>query len=993
MQAISQDTIDTLEQDVAVEVYSNVFADWEINSFFEPTVTGPDSTDPELFPLEDIVLPRRPVISGLPKAITDQSRVVSHQSGNKMYRLVSKDSNYKYFHSNEVSDGTNAIGPLVFTLEYAESVTINKIVVGFEESFASPVDAELEIYVGGAWTSIGTFAPDPEGLITVYRQSNDTWTTTGFFDNPVAVDRVRVTVSAMNSPGVGLSLIQISPRYSLSLTDRVISTSTAVTGESVEMTNPIGTAQSSVASIEISNNDRLFDNENPSSPLYGMIDVNVIFEIFDVVVRSNGTSEGIPAGRYFADSWSESSDGTISVEAVDRSKFLQETENENSFYWNLSAEDIVRDMIERFGHPLYDIRYAASDQNRVIPYVFFKDGEMVWDSLNSLAKAEQAVFYFDEQDRFVWHSRDYLWQNTTPDFQLRDVMDGSNLPNLISANRQFQVGANRVGVGYTPLITARSMGEEVNNALWEESETLVLEASQLLADITSGSTYILVDSEDWQFFPTTGFVNVDGEYISYERSETAGRLDIVERGLYNSDISTHHKDPIDNFWSGFSLQRTSSTWLKRVGNSSYGRSSIKNSVVELSQSRSGWDGIMHYQGGSIGDSYTMYGCEIIFPMSTTSDGEPYYDGNGVAGMFIHHDGAGAGYYIEVLTSQLAHSVAVPKSEVRMFRMLPGGDYDWISPTNQHSDSPITYDIFPGARYRLEVFYSINNAGENVFVVYINGQAVLTVKDDYVNRRTGGYWGVWARDKSIVRFESAWAVNRSNKYTDIPLVMNTLRERASGGFISGFLEDQWTSYNRRYADIVFEDFGPWVHQGIRYEVDHDIVPALTTDLFISNDNDVFKVFHKRDAFSSDFAIVNKARQSTVVVGTDPRNDASMSLLVFGKPIIEGTAQRVERKDALAIKRRGREDYEIESLWIQTEERAERIADWMVTRWGSSNDIVEVEMFMFPALQVGDLVEINSPSTNMLPATHQYHVVGISKTIGGTNSMTTTLRRVR
>lgn len=989
MQSISSETLQTLEQSVAMEIYSMVVGEWEMNTFSTPVVTAPPSVDEVLFPKDSIAEPRRPVRSGIPKLLVEQSRIASRYSANTKYRIASDRSTYRYFQSEATSDGSGLIGPLEFTLEYSVSITINKVVAVFEDSFSGPVQAEVFLRVGGTWGSVGLFSPGPGGRVEIYLQDDDSWGTTIRRGNEIGVDAVRVSVYQMDGIGRSLALIQISPRFELDLTDRVIGVSRNLSREDYELTNPIGTAASSTADIELSNHDGLFTD--PVSPVAGLVDQNVRFELFTVVVNDL-SPEGLPSGVYFSDSWSDS-DGVASVRTTCRSKFMQETMMEKSFYWDMTAEGIVADILERFGHPDYDIWYHPNDANRVIPYVFFKDDTTVWDALLELAQAEQASFYFDEQDRFTWESRDYVWQNDSPVWQFRDVADGANLPNLVDFTTDFQVGANKVNVPYTPLVTAKSSGGKVvSNVLWEYSEDLVFGASQLVQDITLASTHIFLQSSDWDFFPVEGFVNIDGEYIGFEKGTTAGRLDITGRGLFGSEPKVHRRNPIDNFWSFMTLRWDGSNSVKVNGNSTYGRHRVTGSVVEITSPAGNWRDLSHYIGGAIGDRYAVYGCEFFFPVSTRPDGTPYYDGTGTAGLFINHNGSNNGYYFEIMTSQFARSTEPPRAEFRAWRLNPSsgsfryGLLPWWMPEGT------SVDIVPGRRYRLEVFYRPDT---HSFTVYLDGRIIKTFTDTAGGtKRTTGYWGVYAKDNTTVRFESAWAVNRRNKYTDVPLAMTTIRERALGGFNSGFLEDQWSSYNRRFSDVIFEDFGPWAHQGQEFDVDHEISPALSSDIFLSNDQDTFEVFHKKDAFSSNMALVNRARQGAVVVGQDPSRDGqSMSFFVYGIPIIEGPEEKVSFEDKDSIRLRGVEEFDITSPWIQTRSRAQRIGDWLINRWGKPNDIAQVDVFYNPALQLGDMVSINSPTDHRLPETHRYHVVGMTISTGSNTGMTLTLRRAR
>jgi hypothetical protein len=1008
MQPVSNNYLQTLEQQVALEMYSRVYAEWELNAHYQTTVTGSASANPDLFPIESIAEPRRPKRRGLPKFIVGQNRVTNDATWPK-FRVPDEHSNYKYYHSANRTSGTTL--PLTtLSVNYAEQVPCNKLVVGFETSFAAPTYAQVFVtYDGTTWVSVGLHTPDADGLIQLWLQENNTWGNIAVMheSNYQLIRGMRITVNEMNRTavgGLGVSVIQLSPRLSIDFTSRVIDVSTERQREQFDLTNPIGTAASATASITLANEDRLFDEENPSSPLARLIDRNVRFDTEVVLVRFDGISEAIPQGTFFADEWSITPDGQANVSCTDRSKFMQESIVENSFYWNQPSEFVVRDMLDRFGHPDYTVRYTQADSLRRIPYVFFKNDQTVWDALTSLAMAEQASFYFDEQDRFVWESRDYVWiHRATPVHTLRSNTESLNLANIVEWNPRFDIGANKVNIKYTPLQPATAGGGiVVNNVVWEETETKVLNSSPLRTNIPINGTIVNIVPEDHPFWPTDGIINVDGEYMRYTKSTVQGRLDIVERGLYNSKPKAHNINPINNFWSFYTAYRTSfsSNFQILHGNTSQARHFIRDSYLEIdmpSQPHS-WN-TAQYIGGSVFDRYGMYGTEIIFPVSFRWNGEPYYNGEGIAGLFMNSEGSTGGYYFEIVTTQFSLAGGHRKAEVRCWRRL-NGVQTWLGTVSDESEDifPNTgrsFEILPGQRYRLEVLHR-HIDGQNHFTVFVNGTAVMGVKDNQITPASmnRGYWGCFVRMRTHARFEAVWAIDRTTAGTDIADIYHTIADRTHGGFNSGTLENTWSRFNQRYSDVVYEEFGPIVHGGIEYDVNYEISPNTATDLFMSNDQDNFIVYHERDPFKAKFAIVNAARHDSVLTGNDPKyDDEKMSLFVYGRPIVEQDENTIIREDDLARRQRGLEELELSSPWIQTKQRAERIADWLVSRWGKSNDIIEVQTIVAPHLQLGDLIQVSAPEENLYPGTHRYHVVGISRNVGSQHDMNLTLRRAR
>jgi hypothetical protein len=984
MLSVSNTLKTTLENSVSLNIYSKVVTEWELNAHFVPTVTGPASIDDKSFPLTSVVEPHRTERAGLPKFIVNRARVTAENTWPK-YRVPSERSTYKMFHSKSVGNANVSV-------TYTQLAPCNRILVVFENSFIFAPNVTISITTDGTnWTSLGAFTPDSNGRADIYRQVNGTWTTTpSVTPNYVDIRGVRIN---MATP---VSLIQISPRYQVDQTDRVINASTSRRREDFEFTHPVGRSVASSASVEFSNHDRYFDN----APVNNMMDRNVRLYISDVVVRSDAVHEEVPQGQFFVDEWQLQGDGTATAQATDRGKFLQEVITDRSFYENRTAEFVVRDLIERSGIANYEIRYAPEDENRRMPYIFFDNKETYWDALSSIATAEQANFYFDEQGKFIWESRDYAWTKTASDLVLTNESIGAMLPNVVGFEPQFNVFAEKASVRYAPIAPAEVSGVRVNNVLWEESDTFALTSSPLTSNITLSSTWLTIKLDDWQVFADEGVVNVAGEFIRYKKSTlNPGTLSIRERGLYGSTIKAHNRNPIDNFWSGYSMRRWSGSYEKRNGNTIYGSSLVRDSYVQLTSpgtsltGESSWS-TMQYNGGGIGDSYMMYGTEVEFPVSYRNDGTPYYKGQGIAGIYIHGNGAGDGYYFELLTTQFAIESQTRKAELRAWRRSGYNTY-WmnseagdLSPPNGRQ-----LTILPGRKYRIEVSQIVNPENERIFTFFVNGVPTLTFKDESSGgtKRTAGYWGVFTRGITTARFDNVWAATVPN-IQNLDSFNEVFRNLTDGGFNSGALPALWNNYNIRNSTFVFEDFGPWVYEGREFDVNHEVFPAYSADLWLSYPQDTYSTVLDRDPFGSRFNLFSKSRGTVIVVGDDDtRGGQNNSMFIYGLPLIVQDEKRLEKASSLAAGKQTKEEIEIDSIWTQTKERAQRIIDWLSERWASAPDVVDVDLVVYPPLQLGDVVTVNMPDEGRTTATHKYHVVGIEKQVGADPSMMVTLRR--
>jgi hypothetical protein len=1118
MQEYSPEFYESLERRVELRLKARVVAEWEVNSYYDYSFSISETVDEDLFSSEDILKPRRPK-SGLPKLYSGAGKITSPEQPIR-YRVASEDSRYKYYSSREVSDENSNINFEAQVL-YGKKASMNRLVVGFESAYSSPEFVLISfMYQEGIWSDPLFFSPDQNGQVVINRSSRR-WSQDDIIPNEyIGIYGVKVEVLKLDGPNKRLDLIQISSRLVFDFSDRVISASVSKSREETSLATPLGRSQSSTANIRISNDDRFFNPEDESSVLYGLIDKNVRFDIwfglntFEIFDREEEPNfEYIKQITMFSDEWSFDSDSTISVGGRDRSKFFQEEMIENSFYTDKTAQEIIRDIVERSGVVDWDIRYTQEDGEIRVPFVFFKDNKTVWESLEALAIAEQAAFYFDENDIFVWESRDYLWSDETPDIQIRSQPENGLLANLVNFSFDYELGANKIDVSWTPTGLAQSRGEIVNNVLWEQQDPVVLGATILQDDITINDKFFLIDSRDEPFFPKEGIVNVNGEYISYKKYEDdapgvdqedyenpVSPLKIEERGLFNSTIEEHLARPSSSEWSFYTLDYSESP-SRKEGNNLLARHFIRGSKLNIIMPEQNFRRVSHYEGGAVDDSYAVYGCQLRFPLTVTAEQLPDYEGDGAAGLFIHKTGDTTGYYFEIITSPFAFRSEISEREARIWKfdengnpeivlgyvpeitdllseedffrvagsnivIAPGQNYEltvvvnpiplfayleeelrtksfireWKerSPDNQqanqeHLDAffafieqweqfvPETVEEWEEHNQTLQDFFDEwenstpdpNQAFEDYTAelddflaasddriqeslgkdfsemrFYVDGQQVLSLIDSDFQE---GNWGVFSRSKTSVEFEYVYAIDRRGVVTDIPSSALKIRDYIRGGFRSDALSSFLTQYNQLRSDVIIEDFGPWVQEMKEFDVDHEISPSISSNLFLSAEADVEKVYHYRDQFSSRFGIVNKTRAFIVVVGTDPRTGSSMKMFTYGVPVVQRESNRYMEEDRRSIWRRGVEEISIESMFIQSEDQAKRIAEWAALRWGTPSDTITVSTIVNPAAQPGDLVALDIPEENISRETHLYFINSIESSVGSTTEMTMALRR--
>ena len=1166
MRSVSNRVADILDKSTRLDVFSEVLLDAEVNGYSDFSVDFPESIEPTMFPKEEVLKTRRP-LGGLPKLITPFGTFKStnindlcYEKSQNWYRFPSKDSAYKYYRSKQVSGQDSPFQfdePLEFVINYQEEIRLNKLVVGFEYSTALPGPVEIFFYKNNSWSSVGSYQPSDDGTIII--SYNESWSqSNSYSDIFTSTEKIKLVIDRMKDREGAVEIIQISPRISVDITDRVVSVSSSQEAQEVNIVNPIGTSLSASFSIEASNNDGFFDNNNTESPLFGLIDVNVNFIINTLIGGDGGALEKIPSGVAYSNSWNFNSEGLVSIDCSDRAKFLQARSIENSFYSEKDIRFVIADILERAEVTNYKLCFAPEDIEKTAKYFFFQDEKTVWECLQEIAIAEQSFYYFDGEGIFNWISRDYWWQSQEIDYEILSRSTNEKLANLNSYSIQYTSVVNKANIQYYPTDILKQGNKFVNNFLWEQSEPLFLAASPLISKISDSSEFFLVNPSDFVFFGDEGIANIDAEYIRYSTKKRpvvngvveientlsefiekvqfavadAADIEAIDEASveivyaqkvvwpdtsigfvepfrsysrilvdgfflilsvpsngedrkflqYNASLTRNpflaavaipDDEESYSFWSvvedgeGPQIQFTEASTVFVPPNALFieerglfnstavdhdlGASedsftvtynntppeisvesprivfdTVEDSKLKLRINTINQDLIHHYYPDRPG-SYNVYGAQFTFPPFFEDD-QAGYDGQGIAGVFINKNQVNSGYYIEFTNSAYARLTLDAKREVLIWKYDSNGkrkvmagflpeDAFLLSLEDLIEVSGRPVDIFPGSPQKVAIFVDKieklvfdgeDSDGEDFdgedfagsvvdglrIVVSINGNKILAVDDfeeDGNSVYMDGDWGVFARSNTAVDFEYIYAIDRLGDETLLDKSRLAIRDQINGGFIDNTFEYFSDENNNLRNDVVFEDFGSFVRQAVEIDVNHEIAPSVSSNIFASNESNIYFASKKLDQFSSKFTIVNRTRDFLVVSGDDPITGSSMTLAVFGVPLNQSESEDFKKVNEKSLWRRGEEEIIIESPWIQSKEKARQIADWVVSRWSNPSELINVETALDPRVELGDLAVINIPESSISPETHRFHVTGIQKTIGGAPSMSVTLRR--
>lgn len=1059
MKTVNTAVRDAIRSEYSITAIPRLTVEWNLNAYANTVVDNipaeaDEGYDIEMFPIESIVKANRPT-AGVMKARVGEAKVADPYSQydgkarSARYYLASVDDTYKYWTSPVQTngsgvfpthtDGESKVRPYV---TYTDGVKTNRIVIGFEDTWAQPKDFLVRVKTTptGAWTTVSTNPVINSKGQAIINYNGTSWSvantpgtaTTTIYGIQVRVDSLRgVLGGSIGGTYSYLSLIEISARRVHDLSDRLISVSDTFDMAEKSFIYPVGTITSNTASVNLFNGDGELNSDSTDSAYAGLLEPNAVFNL-EYIYTIGTTSYSVQQFKMYAGSWAGQRSDNVSVDCTDYSKFFQEVKPRATAYQNLSAPEIIWRICDSIGFVDYEIQRNDLTTEHKIP-IWWCDGELTaWELFDEIAKATQTAIYFDGNGKLQVRTRDAAFnKNAATSWTLRGTDTSTDLADIVTIDQSDELSSNKVKITYKktdidPVIN----GQSKTQILWEPEGTVALRACPLFKDLTIGDTFISLAPDEAKIWPFEGMMNVQGELIKYKgkqfvyyeagtrkyatvesqeemekfNNKTAadsryqnhytGNLKIEERGVWNSTEANHKVDV-----TGYSV-RNIINGNRNTDVSGFNHDKKESRVVLNSGNRYGSNDLLVATRGIEADTgFYYYGVRIKFE----KDGAHKHQR---AGLLIHNNTNNEdGYYIDLTTSNKLASgkKRAERKEMELYSRV-GGTWKSIG-------SGQALAIEEGIDYDIDVQYKAVGSDHQI-TVWVNGKKCFSETISGANKNPwNGRFGLFSRGDTKASFEYLYAIRREEETE--PSDDFSFLNKIKGGYHGDQLIREWVfrerTVNRRikkkwpkakpkFNITYYDEFGPICHEIREYEVDFNIKPAITSRLYMGNDYSAICPEYRADSFSARFYIANTTRSTAIVNGDDTLVYAGQStavhpvLAVIGRSITVEDDETVEAKNEEQIRRRGEIETEISSQWIQSKKMAQEIADWIKDHWSIGADEQSVVIFGNPLLEIGDIVVIEYPQLDMTSVTHKYFVVGISNSFDAGLETTLTLRRV-
>ena len=1059
-----------------LDAQPRLIAEWNQNRYAGIQIVDNDPSDatvstmPTDFPITSIVQPNRPtrgVIKaraskdattqtwwGATEASTGEegftSPDYSDNPADARYYTVGPDAPYKYWTSPAPSTTGGAfpvgseVRPYVI---YKTLAWTNKIVVGFENTWATPTSYQIQVTTADSntgWLTVASnVTPDENGQVTIYRQSSGSWSATVNRDNPTQIRGLRVVVNAIDKGDAHLNLIEISARLERDLTEHLISYDSNFTISEANFITPIGQASANTGEVTLSNLpapgviDGMFNRDNIASMYYGLIEHNVKFTLDLGYQLGNATErEWVREFEMYTEEWGGEGTENVSIPLKDASKFMQEDSAPEFFLENITVGEAIWRICDMIGFSKWEYDKKDDDPATILPYFWSDGSETVWGLFQQLAQATQTAIFFDERGYLRIQTRAAAYDTErASSWTLTSVDLDTQNADIIELEKSSDFEANTVNITYkTTKVSEDVRGFPKMDIIWQPEGEFLLRASNLVEPMNTTQMTARTTSEDASAWPYEGYIQVEGEYMKYDAKEYqyynkagttstvyvtslddknnvdrnlsdmnrswknsfTGRFRLTERGCWQSSPRAHSLTV-----SGMSGRRhtngttTTESW---AGAYTHNRQA---SLIRLT-TPGNWPANMYYTWtvGQTSDlPFVRYGTRVRIPKAGS--------GRGTAGMVINVGNADSGYYIELIRSTILNDQGGAgrnaHHEINFGVRKTDGSFKRLGP-NQGKGMPfiIAEDVY----YDLDVT-KVHYNNQHYISIYVNGAPRLSVIVSGTDKIADtGQFGLFGRGPgSVAEYDFLYASRREEV---VRPDQSTYLDKRTGAYTSG----QWeahtmpTTFKRtanarekqNYADFYYNEFGPVMHETREMNVEFEKSPVLHSRLYMTNDYDAKCPEYQGTPFGAKFILCNSSRKFAILNGEDKlpydhESTVPQHLMVYGRVVFQEDDETHTVQNLDSVTRRGVVEVSFDSKWLQSKSAAEALGAWIVKNWSGGNDELAITAFGNPLFQLGDVVSVHAPEKDIDRATHKYFVVGIRNSFSEGLATNLTLRRAR
>jgi hypothetical protein len=267
------------------------------------------------------------------------------------------------------------------------------------------------------------------------------------------VKGLRVVVETMNVFDSTFDLIELSPRLSVNISDKVSKFSLSKTASDLGLAGlPVGQLLASVGTLDIFDYDQSFFPENKKSIISQYTSKNIQFRFYEIVKEVSGEDFYVPIKTMYSEGFptQSSNDRQVGIQLRDLFFYFESLTAPQIFITGVSVSSAVATLLDSIGFSNYTFFRNPGESEDIIPYFFVEPDKTIALVLQDIATSTQSAMFFDEFNNFIVASRNYILPNEEEretDMILRGSQDFQKENSLKNAKSQDKL-ANIVDVSF-----------------------------------------------------------------------------------------------------------------------------------------------------------------------------------------------------------------------------------------------------------------------------------------------------------------------------------------------------------------------------------------------------------------------------------------------------------------------------------------------------------------------------------------------------------------
>lgn len=284
------------------------------------------------------------------------------------------------------------------------------------------------------------------------------------FDN---IKGLRIVVDTMNKSNCTFDLIEMSPRLTANISDKVLDFSVKKSASDLGVSGmPVGQLLASTGSLSIFDYDDAFNENNNTSIIKNYINRHLQIKFYDIVFNVDGWDYYVPVKTLYSDGFPKNNktDQTVELELRDLFFYFESLTAPQTLMTNVSLSSAVAFLLDSIGFANYTFKRVANETELIIPYFYVEPDVSVAEVLEQLAIASQSAMFFDEYNNFVMMSKDYIMP-TESQRQIDAYLSGDDpdstlniMPNIIEIASEENQVFNDGKINYSEKYIQRSVG-------------------------------------------------------------------------------------------------------------------------------------------------------------------------------------------------------------------------------------------------------------------------------------------------------------------------------------------------------------------------------------------------------------------------------------------------------------------------------------------------------------------------------------------------------